>query len=294
MPFDPALNWLHAEVIHASVAQGVHTRRADDSAQPGPVVQQILDDIDAADVIFAVCTGKNANVFFELGYAWGHHTPILIAEDTHDLPFDLLGNRTALYGRKSPGADRHTLRFRLEKAIASVLAEGGLPRGRRLAARFEQDALASVRWESSDAAAIVNDASRERIVNQSSDPVAVAEARVAEKWQDFYQLNSRRIEAGADVEGEIQQVFQDALDITTEIFGDVGNRVTSEVKAGGQRERIGRRALPHIEDAMAAMEAAVAACNRHCDMHEGMDKIDAVFAPLHRAHNCLAARSPSS
>src|SRR6476620_676435 len=47
MPFDPALNWLHAEVIHASVAQGVRTRRADDSAQPGPVVQQILDDIDA-------------------------------------------------------------------------------------------------------------------------------------------------------------------------------------------------------------------------------------------------------
>ena len=133
MPFDPALNWLHAEVIHASVAQGVHTRRADDSFQPGPVVQQILDDIDAADVIFAVCTGKNANVFFELGHAWRHHTPILIAEDTHDLPFDILGNRTALYGRKSPGADRDTLRFRLEKAIASVLTEKTLPRGRRLA-----------------------------------------------------------------------------------------------------------------------------------------------------------------
>ena len=132
MPFDAALNWVHAEVIHASVAQGVRTRRADDSARPGPVVQQILDDIDAADVIFAVCTGKNANVFFELGYAWRHHTPILIAEDTHDLPFDLRGNRTALYGRKSPGADRDTLRFRLQEAIASVLAEDGLPRGRRL------------------------------------------------------------------------------------------------------------------------------------------------------------------
>lgn len=294
MPFDPALSWLHAEVVRASVAQGVRTRRSDDSAQPGPVVQQILDEIDAADVIFAVCTGKNANVFFELGYTWRHHTPILIAEDTHDLPFDLLGNRTALYGRKSLGADRDTLRFRLEDAIASVLAEDRRPRGRRLAARFEHDALASVRRGSADPAAIVNDASSERIVNQNSDPVAVAEARVAEKWQDFYQLNSRRIEAGVDVEGEMQQVFQDALDITTEIFGDMGDRVTSEVKAGGHRERVGRRALPHIEDAMAAMEAAVAACDRHCDIHEGMDKIDAIFTPLRQAYNCLAVRSPSS
>jgi hypothetical protein len=62
------------------------------------------------------------------------------------------------------------------------------------------------------------------------------------------------------------------------------------VKAGGQRERIGRRALPHIENAMAAMELAVLACKRKCGMHEGMDKIDAVFASLRRAYNCLCER----
>lgn len=160
MPFDHALDWLHAQVIHASVAQGVHTSRADDSFQPGPVVQQILDDIDASDVIFAVCTGKNANVFFELGYAWRNHTPILIAEDTHDFPFDILGNRTALYGRESPGSDRDTLRFRLEKAIASVLAEERLPRGRRLAVPPQPKRVArlTARIEGSDHKVLITNA----------------------------------------------------------------------------------------------------------------------------------------
>jgi hypothetical protein len=124
-----------------------------------------------------------------------------------------------------------------------------------------------------------------------SDPVALAAARVAEKRQELNQLDSRRIETGADVESEMQRAVQDALDITTEIFGNMGDRVVSEVKAGGLRGRIGNRALPHVRDAMAAMEAVVACNRRKCDIHECMDKILAVFGPLALAYNCLAASS---
>jgi hypothetical protein len=88
----------------------------------------------------------------------------------------------------------------------------------------------------------------------------------------------------------MQRVFQNALDITTEIFGNIGDRVVSEVKSGGRRARIGSRALPHVKDAMAAMEAVVAS-NRKCGIYEGMDKIDAVFGPLHLAYNCLVVNS---
>lgn len=83
-------------------------------------------------LIFAVCTGKNPNVFFELGYAWLHHKPILIAEDTNDLPSDILAFRTELYGRDQHGADRHSLNLRIRKAIRATLSEERLPRGRRL------------------------------------------------------------------------------------------------------------------------------------------------------------------
>lgn len=123
-----------------------------------------------------------------------------------------------------------------------------------------------------------------------SDPVAVAAARVAEKRQELEQLNSRRIETGADVESEMQRIFQDALDLTNDIFGNISDRVISEVKAGGRRARIGSRALPHVESAV-AMEAVSACCNRKCGIHEGMDKIAAVFSPLHLAYDCLAAGS---
>jgi hypothetical protein len=123
-----------------------------------------------------------------------------------------------------------------------------------------------------------------------SDPVAVAAARVAEKRQELEQLDSRRIETGADLESEMQQLLQDGLDITTEIFGNISDRVISEVKAGGRRARIGNRALPHVKAAMAAMEA-VAVSNRKCAIYDCMDKIDAVFSPLHLAYDCLVANS---
>jgi hypothetical protein len=105
------------------------------------------------------------------------------------------------------------------------------------AARCERDALASVQSGSADSAVITNDASSERLINQSagrevtpadvpplpakraeSDLVAVAEAQVAEKWRELEQLDARRIETGVDLESEMQRVFQEGLDITTEIF----------------------------------------------------------------------------
>lgn len=123
-----------------------------------------------------------------------------------------------------------------------------------------------------------------------SDPVVVAAARVAAKRQELDQLDSRRIATGADIESEMQRVLQDAVDIITEAFGNMSDRVVSEIRAGDGRERVGRRALPHIEDAMVAVKAVVAS-HRDCGAHEVMDKIALVFGPLHLAYNCLAAGS---
>lgn len=70
MPFDKQLEWLYEDVIHASVDEKLDTHRADNIAKPGVILDQIFQGIDEADVVFAVCTGRNANVFLELGYAW--------------------------------------------------------------------------------------------------------------------------------------------------------------------------------------------------------------------------------
>jgi hypothetical protein len=132
MPFERDLDWLRDTIIEAALEENVDTIRADNIFSPGAILQQILQNIDNADLIFAVCTGKNANVFFELGYAWLHHKPILIAESTEDLPFDIAAFRAELYGHDHHGADRHSLNLRLRRAIQAALAEERLPRGRIL------------------------------------------------------------------------------------------------------------------------------------------------------------------
>lgn len=132
MPFKSEFEWIKDDVIAAGLDVGVEIDRADDIFSPGVILDQIFAAIDGAHVVVAVCTGRNANVFFELGFAWRHHDPILIAESTDDLPFDIQHFRAVMYG--GPAADQHprTLRARVRRALRAVLDEARLPRGQRL------------------------------------------------------------------------------------------------------------------------------------------------------------------
>lgn len=132
MPFDRELDWLYDEIILACHAEGVIAKRGDDVFAPGSVLQQILHDIDTVDMVFAVCTGKSANVFFELGYAWKNHDPILIAEDVDDLPFDVAGHRAVMYGQNNPNGSRQTLGLRLKRTIRAVRERERIPQGKIL------------------------------------------------------------------------------------------------------------------------------------------------------------------
>ena len=134
MPFRPELEWIRDEVIAAGLDEGVEIDRGDDIFERGVILDQIFETIDEADVVVAVCTGKNANVFFEMGYAWRHHKPILIADNTDDLPFDIRHFRTEMYGGTSADQHRRTLRARVRKAIRAVISNEPIPRGRRLTA----------------------------------------------------------------------------------------------------------------------------------------------------------------
>ena len=80
---------------------GVELRRADSIFRSGVIVDQIREAMADADLIIAVCTGTNANVFYELGMAEAMgHQPILIAPDARHLPFDKAHCRCHMYGGK--------------------------------------------------------------------------------------------------------------------------------------------------------------------------------------------------
>jgi hypothetical protein len=115
-------------ITQATADAGVDLRRADSIFRPGVIVDQIKDEIERADLVIAVCTGKNANVFYELGLAEAlGHTPILIAPNARHLPFDKAHCRCHMYGLKR--LTTANLRERVARAIEETLAaeDGQLP-----------------------------------------------------------------------------------------------------------------------------------------------------------------------
>jgi hypothetical protein len=120
MPFDNSLEWLRTLIVQAGDSVDVHVERADDIFRAGIVIEQIKERIRAADVILAVCTGQNPNVFFELGIADQWHWPIILAEEANDLPFDIRHYRAIIYG----GPGRAMLSKAVEAAIEETLRSG--------------------------------------------------------------------------------------------------------------------------------------------------------------------------
>ena len=77
---------------------GFEPVRADELFSSGSVVEQIWEQIDKAKVLLADLTGKNANVFYELGLAHASRKPVVFTSGIlDDVPFDLRHLRVIIY-----------------------------------------------------------------------------------------------------------------------------------------------------------------------------------------------------
>ncbi len=119
----PAVYRAVQRAVRAACADtGVQLRRADSIFKSGVVVDQIREALADSDLVIAVCTGKNANVFYELGLADAmDRRTILIAPDASHLPFDKAHWRCHMYGGKR--LTTRNLRTRLVRAIEETLAD---------------------------------------------------------------------------------------------------------------------------------------------------------------------------
>jgi hypothetical protein len=72
--------------------------RADKSVRPEEIITHVIEHLMTSDIVIADLSGRNPNVFYELGvrHAIGNNT-VLIAEDLDDIPFDLRGMRAIVY-----------------------------------------------------------------------------------------------------------------------------------------------------------------------------------------------------
>jgi hypothetical protein len=77
---------------------GYLCERADLAAFTGDVMTWVRDRIDRATLVVADLSSANANVYLEVGYAWGKGIPaVLLVQDSKELKFDVQGQRCLVY-----------------------------------------------------------------------------------------------------------------------------------------------------------------------------------------------------
>jgi hypothetical protein len=80
----------------------IDVKRADDIRAPGRITDQIMQEINSADVVVADITKQNPNVMWELGYAYALGKPtIILNQNIERSPFDLADHRQIVYSHPS-------------------------------------------------------------------------------------------------------------------------------------------------------------------------------------------------
>ena len=120
MPFSSPFDGIWQQVIRPTViGHGDACRRADDVFAPGSIIEDILTSIRQADYLVADLTGRNPNVYYELGFAHAlNKLVILLTQHLSDIPFDLRSQRIIEYQDTVAGAAQ--LRTALERFLKSV------------------------------------------------------------------------------------------------------------------------------------------------------------------------------
>ncbi len=104
MPFKEPFDTYYKLIIEPAVTKaGLKPQRGDSLFLPTPIMGDIWSMIQDAKVLVAEFTGKNPNVFYELGLGHAIGKPIvLISETMDDVPFDLQALRVILYNKDDP------------------------------------------------------------------------------------------------------------------------------------------------------------------------------------------------
>lgn len=116
--FDDYYTSIYCPAIQSA---GLTPFRADDLYRPSTIVNDIWSYTKKAKLILADLTGKNANVFYELGLAHALAKPaILVVENMGDVPFDLRALRVIEYNKNAPNWG-DVLKGKIEASIKEVL-----------------------------------------------------------------------------------------------------------------------------------------------------------------------------
>lgn len=102
MPFDNDFDDIYKLGIKQScIDAGAYCERVDEQIYNESILDRIYNQISKADIVIADMTGRNSNVFYEVGYAHAlGKTTILLTKNSDDIPFDLKHYPHIIYNNK--------------------------------------------------------------------------------------------------------------------------------------------------------------------------------------------------
>lgn len=120
MPFDEKFNDIYKFGIKGAAEDvNAYAERVDEQIFTEGILERIFNQISKADVIVADMTGRNPNVFYEVGYAHAlGKIVLLLTQNTDDIPFDLKHRQHIVYGGKI-----ETLRKELIERLIWAISE---------------------------------------------------------------------------------------------------------------------------------------------------------------------------
>jgi hypothetical protein len=91
MPFDAGFTDIYQFGIKGACEDAdIYCERVDEQIFLGSMLDRIYNQISKADILVADMTGRNPNVFYEVGYAHAlGKNVILLTQNAEDIPFDL-------------------------------------------------------------------------------------------------------------------------------------------------------------------------------------------------------------
>jgi len=104
MPFKEELTRIYENYIKNPLEDlGHRLSRADDIFRSTPIMEDVVNSIKRADIIIADLTGKNVNVFYELGRAYEQNKYVIQISQDKNMPFDTRHIRTIIYSNTPKG-----------------------------------------------------------------------------------------------------------------------------------------------------------------------------------------------
>lgn len=117
-PFSEPYNSIYADHVRPLVRKvGFSIERADEIYGTQPIIEDIWESINSAEIIIADVTGRNPNVMYEIGMAHTVGKPVIIlTQQIEDVPFDLRHHRCIAYSYTPRGC------IELESKLSGTLS----------------------------------------------------------------------------------------------------------------------------------------------------------------------------